>query len=141
MVPHNGLPCGWPYNPAHVVGFSRDYPATWSGCYETVLRNARFFRRDCGGHAHAGRSWHTHTGGDSPPRTAAEEGRGKACGVRRLLLKRAGGYCFAGAGFHCHFSSKKPASATPPGTRGVRGEFRSITAQSGSLATWRALLR
>lgn len=50
-------------------------------------------------------------------------------------------YFFTGAGFHCHFSSKKPASATPPGPREVRGWLRSMTAQSGSLATWRALFR
>lgn len=50
-------------------------------------------------------------------------------------------YFFPGAGFHCHCSLKKPASATPPGAREVRGWLRSMTAQSGSLATWRALFR
>ena len=43
--------------------------------------------------------------------------------------------------FHCHASSKNPASAMPPGARLVFGCARSTMAQSGSLATWRALFR
>jgi hypothetical protein len=44
-------------------------------------------------------------------------------------------------GFNCHCSSKKSAATTFPGQTLLGGVLRSITAQSGSIGTWRALLR
>ena len=43
--------------------------------------------------------------------------------------------------FTCHCSSKKSASAILPGQTAFGGVVRSTTAQSGSMATWRALFK
>ena len=60
---------------------------------------------------------------------------------------RGGTLCWATPrrGDRAHFNSqcspKKPATGTPPGSCVVTGCVRSMMAQSGNLATWRALLR
>src|SRR5262245_59163323 len=48
---------------------------------------------------------------------------------------------YRAAAFNSQCSPKKSAATTPPGARDETGTLTSITAQSGSFGTWRALFR